>query len=123
LSNIPAVVRFISYEPALGPVRLPTSGPLPDWVISGGESGPRARPIKRKWVRNIILDCNRFSVAVFHKQWGTYAHNPLVTKHGLTIGEAKARDPHPGGKGGSLIDGQLVQEFPVPRRRIVSSAA
>ena len=121
LSEIPAVVRFISYEPALGPVRLPTSGPLPDWVISGGESGPGARPIKRKWVRNIIRDCNRADVAVFLKQWGTYASNPLVAKHGLTIDEAKTRDPY--GKGGGLIDGQLIREFPIPRRRIVSNAA
>jgi len=46
LKKIPAVVRFISYEPALGPVRLPSNGSLPDWLISGGESGAVARPLK-----------------------------------------------------------------------------
>ena len=39
-ARIPAVVRFISYEPAIGPVRLPFDGLVPDWVIIGGESGP-----------------------------------------------------------------------------------
>src|SRR2546421_609266 len=45
LKKIPAVIRFISYEPALGPVRLPSNGSLPDWLISGGESGAGARPL------------------------------------------------------------------------------
>jgi protein gp37 len=46
LKKVPAVIRFISYEPALGPVRLPSNGLLPDWLISGGESGPGARTIE-----------------------------------------------------------------------------
>jgi protein gp37 len=57
LKRIPAVVRFISYEPALGPLRLPSGRSLPDWLISGGESGPGARPLKPKWVRDVIDDC------------------------------------------------------------------
>src|SRR5262249_52604711 len=46
LQNIPATIKFISYEPALGPLRLPKVGPLPDWIITGGESGGGARPLK-----------------------------------------------------------------------------
>ena len=77
LQNIPAVIKFISYEPALGPLRLPKHNPLPNWLISGGESGGGARPLDPQWVRDIIADCRRKGVAPFHKQWGTYASNPL----------------------------------------------
>jgi len=75
--HIPAIIKFMSYEPALGPLRLPKHNPLPDWLISGGESGGGARPLDPQWVRDIIADCRRKGVAPFHKQWGTYASNPL----------------------------------------------
>ena len=110
LQGVPAVVRFISYEPALGRLRLPDIGPYPDWVISGGESGPGARLMKPSWVRRIIRDCRSKGVAVFHKQWGTYASNPLIRDEGLAQTEAKDRDSQ--GKGGGLVDGVLVREFP-----------
>jgi protein gp37 len=90
LQNIPAAIKFISYEPALGPLRLPRQGPVPDWLISGGESGGGARPLNPQWVRDIIADCHAKGVAPFHKQWGTYASNPLVIEQGMTIADAKA---------------------------------
>jgi protein gp37 len=111
LQKIPAVIKFISYEPALGPLRLPSHGPLPDWLISGGESGGGARPIKRQWVRDAIADCRVHGVAPFHKQWGAYQHNPLVVNKGISIKQTKSLDPF--GKGGGLVDGKLVREFPV----------
>jgi len=54
LQTIPGVIKFISYEPAIGPLRLPKHGPFPDWLISGGESGGGARPLNPQWVRDII---------------------------------------------------------------------
>ena len=60
-------------------------------------------------------------VAVFHKQWGTYPNNPLVGKQGITIAEAKALDHF--GKGGGLVDGELVREFPVRRNSTNRDAA
>jgi protein gp37 len=114
LQNIPAIIKFISYEPALGPLRLPKDGPVPDWLISGGESGGGARPLNPQWVRDIIADCRRKGVAPFHKQWGTYRSNPLVVEQGMSIKEAKRIDPF--GKGGGLVDGCLVREFPLPVR-------
>lgn len=111
LEKIPAAIKFVSYEPALGRLRLPTDGSLPDWIISGGESGGGARPMKAKWVRKLFRDCRRNDVAFFHKQWGTYGNNPLVSEDGLTVDAAKALDPD--GKGGALVDGKLVREFPV----------
>jgi hypothetical protein len=49
----------------------------------------------------------------FHKQWGRYRNNPLVVEEGMTIEEAKGADPF--GKGGGLLDGKIVREFPTPR--------
>jgi protein gp37 len=114
LQAIPATIKFISYEPALGPLRLPKHGPLPDWLISGGESGDGARQLDPQWVRDIIADCRSKGVAPFHKQWGTYSSNPLVAKQGMSIAEARAIDKY--GKGGGLIDMKLVREFPMPLR-------
>jgi protein gp37 len=111
LRTIPAAIKFISYEPAIGPLRLPKRGPFPDWLISGGESGGGARRLDPQRVRDIIADCRRYGVAPFHKQWGTYACNPLVAEDGMTAAEARGIDSY--GKGGGLIDGKLVREFPV----------
>ena len=121
LQKIPAVIKFISYEPAIGSLRLPTDGPHPDWLISGGESGGGARPVKRRWIWDVIADCRHHGVAVFHKQWGTYQNNPLVVKRGMTIEEAKVLDKY--GKGGGLVDGELVRKFPVPRNSANRHAA
>ena len=121
LQNIPAFIKFISYEPALGPLRLPKHGPLPDWLISGGESGGGARPLNPQWVRDIIADCQNRDVAPFHKQWGTYSSNPLVVEQGMSIAEAKSADPF--GKGGGLVDGKTVREFPETRKSLSRHAA
>lgn len=69
LRRIPAYVRFLSVEPLLGPIpRLP----LKDihWVIVGGESGPKARPMNPEWVRQIRDRCIEREVPFFFKQWG-----------------------------------------------------
>lgn len=110
LREIPARVRFISYEPAIGPLRLGV-GVQPDWLISGGESGHHARVMCAAWARDVRDDCKRLGVAYFHKQWGTFASNPLVQEQGLTPKQAEAIDPV--GKGGKLLDGAVWHEFPV----------
>jgi len=68
LREAPAAVRFVSAEPLLGPVRFDLGGI--DWVIAGGESGPKARPVDPVWVRQIRDDCLAAGVAFFFKQWG-----------------------------------------------------
>jgi protein gp37 len=69
LTKVPASVRFLSVEPLLGPITdLPLSGI--SWVIVGGESGPRHRPIRPEWVRSIRHQCEAVGVAFFFKQWG-----------------------------------------------------
>lgn len=68
LQNLPAAVRFISYEPALADVRWP----LADihWLIAGGESGPKHRAVDPAWMRSARDQAVAAGVAFFFKQWG-----------------------------------------------------
>ncbi|MCW8138760.1 MAG: phage Gp37/Gp68 family protein [Planctomycetota bacterium] len=92
LVDVPAAVRFLSCEPLLGPLDL--SGVLAqqrvNWVIVGGESGRRARPVTADWVRAIREQCAGAGVPFFFKQWG---------------GTNKART-------GRLLDGRTWDELP-----------
>lgn len=100
LAKIPAKVRFISYEPALGRVDFEPwlyFGHF-DWLISGGESGYktgkyRARPADINWFRDVRDQCQRHDVAYFHKQHG---------------GTSRID----GSWGGRLLDGQEWNQFP-----------
>lgn len=69
LKSVKAHVRFLSLEPLLGP--LPNLD-LSDihWVIVGGESGRKARPMEEQWIQEIRLQCERAEVNFFFKQWG-----------------------------------------------------
>lgn len=74
LAEIPAAVRFISAEPLLGPLDLsPWLGSVIDWVITGGESGPKARPASPAWFRSLHFQCMEASVPFHFKQWGDWA--------------------------------------------------
>lgn len=119
LAAVPAAVRFVSYEPAIGPLRLAAAGMQPDWLICGGESGGNARDMSPTWAREIADDCAVRGVAFFFKQWGRYANNPLV-QSGMSLADAKARDAH--GKGGGLLDGHLYRAFPIPGGREAMAA-
>jgi protein gp37 len=71
LRVIPAAIRFISFEPLIGPV-----GPINlsgiHWAIVGGESGKAARPIRETWIDDIYDQCEHHGTAFFFKQWGTW---------------------------------------------------
>lgn len=69
LRRVPARVRFLSCEPLIGPLSNLNLAGI-GWVITGGESGPRARPIEPSWVREIRDQCLKAEVPFFHKQWG-----------------------------------------------------
>jgi protein gp37 len=88
LRQVPANVRFLSCEPLLGSLYLDLTNI--DWVIVGGESGEKYRPINLDWVRDIRDQCRRSKVAFFFKQVG-----------GRT---SKA--------GGNSLDGRKYLEFP-----------
>jgi protein gp37 len=69
LRRISAPIRFVSAEPLLEDLgEIDLAGV--DWVIVGGESGPKARPMKREWVLNIKRQCDEQGVDFFFKQWG-----------------------------------------------------
>ncbi len=69
LRETSALVKFLSLEPLLGPLTgMPLDGI--DWVIVGGESGPRARPMEADWIREIRDNCLQNKVPFFFKQWG-----------------------------------------------------
>lgn len=69
LLTVQSAVRFISFEPLLGPIDNVDLEGI-NWVIVGGESGPGARPMKREWVTAIRDKCSDANVAFFFKQWG-----------------------------------------------------
>ena len=92
-----ARVKFLSLEPLLGPIpSLDLTGI--DWVIVGGESGPRARPLERSWVVEIRKQCKRAKVPFFFKQWG---------------GVNKKRN-------GRILDGRTWDEMPQAALEVVS---
>ena len=74
LAAIPARVRFLSHEPALGPIGNLDLGRVgaPDWVICGGESGPNARPMHPDWARSARDQCKAAGVPFLFKQWGEF---------------------------------------------------
>jgi protein gp37 len=80
----PAAVRFLSIEPMLGPITIDrrlieqidgTSQHGPrfiDWIICGGESGPKARPMHPDWARSLRDQCAAAGVPFLFKQWGEW---------------------------------------------------
>jgi protein gp37 len=69
LAQARASVKFVSFEPLLGPVGRVDLRSI-DWAIVGGESGPRARPMEEAWAIDIRDQCHTAGVAFFFKQWG-----------------------------------------------------
>lgn len=69
MQQMNASIRFLSIEPLIGPMGKMNLEDI-DWVIVGGESGPKARPIHPDWVREVRDQCNAAGVAFFFKQWG-----------------------------------------------------
>jgi protein gp37 len=71
LRAVPAAIRFLSFEPLIGPVGdVDLSGI--HWAIVGGESGRSARPIREEWIDEIHAQCEHHGTAFFFKQWGTW---------------------------------------------------
>jgi protein gp37 len=99
LREIPASVRFVSAEPILGslfangtPKRRPLVLDGIDWLIAGGESGPRSRPCETGWVRELRDSCSATGTAFFLKQLGGH--------------------PDKRGKDKALLDGRLYRALP-----------
>lgn len=94
LLRVPAVLRFLSLEPLIGPIdhlgECPACGqrrdlaarcfcagkPTVSWIIVGGESGPTARPMAMLWVADLVRLCREAEVPLFFKQWGEFYEWP-----------------------------------------------
>lgn len=99
LRTVPAAVRFISAEPLLGPLEgLELHGI--DWLIAGGESGHRHRPVRIEWLRDLRDRCHADGVKFFFKQWG-------------------GRHPKAGGR---VLDGREWSQWPAGKPRSMELA-
>lgn len=96
LRSLNATVRFLSLEPLLedlGEINLKNI----DWVIVGGESGNKARPMDKSWVLNIKSQCEENEIAFFFKQWGAWGADKVKRNKKLN---------------GKELEGRIQQEFP-----------
>lgn len=118
-----APVRFLSVEPMLGPVELGMWLEYSiQWVICGGEAGPRARPMYEGWALSLMEQCRDASIPFFFKQWGEwYPHPttscfPFAISYGNTYvwGHGSGLVSYRVGKkvAGRLLDGVEYSEFP-----------
>jgi len=71
LIHTPAYIKFISFEPLLGPIRNVDLSGI-NWIIVGGESGQNARQMDSEWVREIRNNCLKSNTPFFFKQWGGF---------------------------------------------------
>jgi protein gp37 len=146
LLETPAAVRFVSFEPLLGPVdptRVQMLAPKPphgpgawlnalnghvigpddqtdmklDWVIVGGESGPRARPMHPQWVRDIRDQCVSAGVSFFFKQWGEWwpAGGRIIENARMVIMGNEAFYRLGKKDAGRELDGLVWDEFPAEK--------
>lgn len=140
LLRTPAAVRFVSYEPALGPVNFaklndrgyktdslsgwmitaaePILGNKLNWIIAGGESGPGARPAHPDWFRSVRDQCQAARVPFFFKQWGEWLPTEPFDKNKLYANKwfewnGGVCSWKVGKKAaGRLLDGREWNEFP-----------
>jgi protein gp37 len=100
LRGVPAAVRFISAEPLLGPLEgLDLDGI--DWLIAGGESGAKHRPVREQWLVELRDRCLEQNVAYFFKQWGGQRSK----------------------SGGRLLQGREWSQMPAPNERATNLVA
>ena len=132
LMNVPAKVRFLSMEPLLGPVDLlracsvdidSVADPAPatgesfprgmiDWVVVGGESGPKARPMHPQWARSVRDQCAAAGVPFLFKQWGEWWPNCMLNEDGSRDESTMWMDRVGKKAAGRLLDGVKHDGYP-----------
>lgn len=105
LEATPAQVKFLSIEPLIGPIPSLELKKI-DWIIVGGESGPKARPLQKVWVDDIFKLCSEKNIPFFFKQWGKKSFNPNAADPTLD----KKNDSY--AKGGCQLDGKIYRALP-----------
>lgn len=99
LRQLDASVRFISCEPLLEAVFIPSLSNI-DWLIVGGETGSKGRKMEKSWVLDLQDQCDVANVPFFFKQWGTWGSDGVKRS-------VKAN--------GCLLDGKEYHAYPTPR--------
>lgn len=108
---------FLSVEPLIGAADKHDYTRI-DWVLIGGESGPKARPMAIEWARSSRDEARRANAAVWFKQFGQWTNNPLYRaanakthreriEHAVRAGERQVAE-----KGGATLDGEVLHELP-----------
>ena len=103
--DTPAKTKFLSIEPLIGPIRSLYLNGI-NWVIVGGESGPKARPIKKEWIDIVLKECQKTNTPFFFKQWGKKDFN--INQEDPTI----AKEHKNYAKGGCQLSGQMYRQMP-----------
>lgn len=122
LLKLPAAVRFLSCEPLIGPLDLHPYLSQIDWLIAGGESGSRARPMHPEWPRSLRDQCLQAGVAFHFKQWGHWHPvNPSQFRRTVQLKDSLGNMiwMAPMGKtaAGRELDGRQWDEFPLTTER------
>lgn len=97
LRKVNAKIRFISFEPLIGKIGKVNLNKI-HWAIVGGESGTKARLIKKEWVEEIFQQCKQQNVAFFFKQWGTWGADEVKRSKKIN---------------GRVFRGKVWNEYPV----------
>lgn len=104
----PAAIRFVSVEPMLSEIDIKPYINALDWVICGGETGRKARPLHPSWVRSLRDRCYVAQVPFFFKQWGEFDYSKGFAER---VGKKQS---------GSMLDGKQWKEFPNNSRQVAN---
>ena len=105
LSKTTAQIKFISIEPLIGPVKTLSLEKI-NWVIVGGESGHKARPVKESWIEFVKIKCEENKIPFFFKQWGK-------PKFNTNQSDPTISSEHPQhAKGGCELNGVIYRQLP-----------
>lgn len=105
LTATPAAIKFLSIEPLIGAVQNLYLEKI-DWVIVGGESGHKARPVKSEWIEFIHKTCLETNTPFFFKQWGKTKFNPVQTDPTINTNHKQHA------KGGCQLNGTVYRNMP-----------
>lgn len=111
LSKTPAIVKFLSIEPLIDELTTLSLTGI-HWVIVGGESGHKARPIKREWIEEIKMACEHANVPFFFKQWGKAKFNENPNDPTIDVNHTLHA------KGGCELGGLIYRQMPLNNLKV-----